>query len=190
MIQRDESALEHGRSAGIAILVRRDQRYFHRFPWKITLIALFMLLVTRDAFSDCACGPDFCVDDKRYVTRLTSKKNELRRNGFPEELIALLDRADHCFAAIDRAPDIFSLMTVEANGELLITEWSADNEQIARQNLQENRLRGYYKFSVREAFACCKQLPAAAKPDWDPALGISKSQTISCIKSGSGAVCR
>lgn len=171
-------------------LLSRYERGFRSARWTIALVTIFSLVVVRQAISQCACGPDFCIDEARYVTRLALKKSDLRRAGYPDELIRLLDRAAHCFAAIDRAPDIFSLMTVKSNGELLITEWSEDNEQIARQNLQEGRLRGYYKFNVREAFACCKQLRPAEGPDWDPVLAISKSQTIACTNSDNSVVCR
>ena len=112
-----------------------------RSIWRITILS-GLLLISEEAVAQCSCGPDFCLGDPRYTARLTKKKNDLKRNGYSAEMIGLLDKADGCFAAIDQAPDIFSLMTVRPNGYVLVTEWSDDNEQIARRNLQAGRTPG------------------------------------------------
>lgn len=155
----------------------------------IVVIAMGLLFGCQAA-ARCPCGPDFCSGDPRYGSRLVSKKNDLARRGYPREMIALLDKADSCFAAIDRSPDSFSLMTVSRNHDLLVIEWTDDGERIAQQNLRTDILTAYYKFNVRRAFSCCQQPQAEERADWDARLSLSKNQAIACAKDRGVISCR
>ncbi len=148
------------------------------------------LALAEAAAAACACGPDFCQDDARIPAALKSKKDRLAASGFAPALVALLDKADRCVAAIERAPDTFTLMTVKPNGDTLAIEISDDNERIAREQVLDGRLSAYYKFNVREAFACCQRPPAAQRPDWSAALSLSLGQAIACRKASAAVECK
>ena len=68
----------------------------------------------------CDCGPDTCLKDPSYPQHLSAKKAMLRSalDGFPEDLIALLDRDGRCVMAVDRRPT--------ASGFFLITRTKPD----------------------------------------------------------------
>ena len=137
----------------------------------------------------CHCGPDFCLRDPRYQPQLDEKKREMRKAGFPPELIALMDRDGACFARIERAPDGFSIKLV-ADGASRTIPWTADDERIARNDLIAGRLRAYYKFNVSRAFSCCDELRYDQRSDWDDALQLNTGLTIACRKSGSQVTCQ
>jgi len=155
--------------------------------WTLPLLAL---MAAAEASAQCSCGPDFCLGDARVPKRLATKKADLKQQGYPAELIVLLDKSDACYAAIDRAPDGFSLMTVKSNGNTLVTQWDADNEEAAKRGVVAGELKGYYKFNVRKAFACCERPKAEERSDWNQGLSLSTGQAISCEKQGSAVACR
>jgi hypothetical protein len=169
---------------------KRRKTQFGANLWRTRFAFVTMLVVTSPGLAlACACGPDFCPDDRRIAPALQAKKASLTAQGFSSALIALLDKADRCVAAIERAPDTFTLMTVKPNGDNVATELSSDNERIARANVLDGRLSAYYKFNVREAFACCQRPAAAQRADWNAPLSLSLGQAIACKKSGNSVQC-
>jgi hypothetical protein len=154
------------------------------------VIPLFALQAPAEVAAQCSCGPDFCIGDARVAKRLSAKKDSLRRQGYPADLVALFDKSEPCYAAIDRAPDGFSLMTVKPNGDNLVTQWSEDNEEAAKRAIEVGDLSAFYKFNVRKAFACCERPKAEDRADWNPNLSLSTGQAISCQKLSSAIRCR
>jgi hypothetical protein len=149
-----------------------------------------LLLASNVVAQNCGCGPDFCKGDSRYAGKLAAKKNAMKNAGYPSDLVALVDRDGACVARVEQSPDGFSLMTVTLQGVKTILEWAADQEEAARKQLISGQLKAYYKFNVRQRFACCGDPKAENAPDWDSDLGLSKGIAIACTKSGSSVACK
>jgi hypothetical protein len=139
----------------------------------------------------CNCGPDYCLNDPRYLAKLAAKKSDMAKAGYPADLIALMDRDGACVARIERAPDGFKMKLVSAEGSKII-DWTADGEKLARQQLlnPNGTLKAYYKFNVNRAFSCCGEAAHDKRSDWDPALDLNLGLLIACSKQGSAVMCR
>jgi hypothetical protein len=138
----------------------------------------------------CSCGPDFCLNDPRYAPKLKAKKDDMRKDGNPDDLIALMDRDGACVARVDRAPTGFSMRVVGNDASKQTFAWSAEEESIAKKNLLAGKIKEYYKFNVAKAFACCEQPRAEERPDWDAAAELNRSLAIHCVKQGSTVSCK
>ena len=100
----------------------------------------------------CSCGPDLCLKDPRYPPKLAKKKADLKRAGFPDDLIALLDRDGKSVMAINQTPDSFRILLVAPNGDNNSNEWTQHDEDKARKDLLDGKLKVYYKHNVRKVF--------------------------------------
>jgi hypothetical protein len=154
--------------------------------------ALVVAIVVGGAVvrADCPpCGPNYCLNDPRYGPALAAKKAAMERQRLPADLIALMDKDGACFARVEQAPVTFFIRTVAPN-EKLTFEWSQRDEEIARQDLLSGKIRGYYKFNVARAFACCQQPRYDARSDYDSDLDLNRSLVIECKKAGTAVQCR
>lgn len=154
---------------------------------KICVVSLAMLLgpiAMIPAWAACSCGPDFCQDDARIPGALSQKKQSLRASGYPERLVALLDRGDQCYARITRAPDIFTILTVEPNGDKQTVPWDADNERIAKNKLASGQLSRFWTYNARRAFSCCGQPNYDQRPDYDATDDVNTSTALKCSAPG------
>ncbi len=142
-----------------------------------------------EAAGDCACGPDYCRGDPRYEPTLKKKKDSLKGEGYPRELIGLLDRDGACVARVNQAPDGFSLLLVTSTSKT-IQIWTESDEATARADLASGALKGYYKFNVDRAFQCCGDARYDKRPDWDANLGLNTKLAIQCKKSGGSISCQ
>ena len=115
-----------------------------------------------------ACGPDFELGDSASTPKLRDKKQKLITDGYPKDAVALLDRDGACVAAIERAPDRISLKVIFSDGRVTTSEWTEDNEEVARSGLlaKPQTVRAYYKLNVERRFACCGEARHDAQPDW------------------------
>jgi len=138
---------------------------------------------------DCDCGPDFCLNDSRYPPKLAAKKATMAKQGFPAELIALLDRDGACVAAVDQGPDGFSMKLISKMGSSTIA-WTPDDERIARNDLAAGKILAFYKFNTSRALACCGQQKYDQRSDWDASLQLNLQLAIKCSKQGTGIVCQ
>lgn len=163
---------------------------------KILNATALILSISAQAISsdglakDCGCGPDYCKGDARYPGKLASKKNAMKNAGYPSDLIALMDRDGACVARVEQAPDGFSLMTVDPQGGKTTLSWAKDQEDVARKQLIDGKIKSYYKFNVRKRFACCGDPKAEDAPDWDSTDQLSTGIAIKCTKSGGNAACK
>jgi len=140
--------------------------------------------------ADCpSCGPNYCLNDPRYAPALATKKAAMARQGFPPELIALMNKDGACLARVEQAPVTFFIRTVAPN-EKLTFEWSQRDEGIAKKDLLSGTIRAYYKFNVARAFACCQQPRYDARSDYDSDLDLNQSLVIECKKAGTAVQCR
>jgi hypothetical protein len=149
------------------------------------LLVLGLLSSPPYCKGQCPCGPDYCPGDSRISRRLEEKKQALRRLSFPPDLIALLDRQSGCYAAVDRGPDGFSILTVR--GSTKRTEaWTLELEERARASLQAGTMDRYYKFQVRRALACCNEPAFDQRADYDSEDDVNKRLAYRCqLRQGS-----
>jgi hypothetical protein len=138
----------------------------------------------------CDCGPNVCLNDPRYPPKLAKKKADLKSAGYPDDLIALMDRDGHCVMAIDQSPDTFHIMLVKANGDNSSYPWTQHDENLAKQEILDGTIKEYYKLNVKRVFACCKEQKAEERPDWNSDLGLNRNLSIVCSKQGSAVVCK
>jgi hypothetical protein len=139
---------------------------------------------------DCVCGPDFCLNDSRYPPKITAKKKQMSDKGYPKELIALLDRDGACVAAIDRAPDGFSLKLLKSDGSSSTIVWTPDDDNLAQRELKNGTLKAYYKFNVSRAFSCCGEPKYDQRSDWDPSLELNLKLAVACTMNGGSVGCK
>jgi hypothetical protein len=145
-------------------------------------ILSFLVLATSHTSlaQNCGCGPDYCKADSRYPSKLATKKNAMKNAGYPSDLIALMDRDGACVARVE----------VDLQGAKTILGWAEDQEDVARKQLIDGRLKTYYKFNVRKRFACCGDPKAEDAEDWDPTDQLSTGIAIKCTKSGASVACK
>jgi hypothetical protein len=128
----------------------------------------------------CTCGPDFCQDDSRVAATLAAKKGSLRASGFPDRLIALIDRGDQCVARITRSPDIFTMWVIDSKDAKQTVPWSADNERNAMNKVRSGELKRFWIYNARRAFSCCNQPNYDQRPDYDREDDVSAATAIKC----------
>lgn len=141
------------------------------------------------ARADCACGPDFCQNDARISATLAAKKQSLGAAGYPSRLTSLLDVGQQCYARITRAPDIFTMLIVDPNGNSQTVPWSTDDETIANNHLLNGSINRYWIFNARRAFSCCNQPNYDAQSDYDSTDDVNTLTAIKCTKSGTQVSC-
>jgi hypothetical protein len=136
----------------------------------------------------CTCGPDYCLNDPRYPKLLAPKKDRLRKAGFTEDLIALLDRDGQCVAAVTQGPDTFFIKRKD-NGVWDVRELNAEREGYAKADILAGKTTEYYKYNTNRALACCGEVTYDQRPDWNAALDMNLNLVIVCRKSGNAVVC-
>jgi hypothetical protein len=136
----------------------------------------------------CACGPDYCLNDPRYPKALAGRKSELRKAGFGEDLIALLDQDGKCFAAVDKGPETFFIKRM-IDGKWDVSELNSERESYAKEDILAGKTTVYYKFNTNHALDCCKQPKFDARSDYDRNLDLNLGLALVCRKSRSSVVC-
>lgn len=159
-------------------------------PVRKAFLCVLMFLFGLAADAECPpCGPDFCHGDSRYPAKLAAKKAAMKKDGYPADLIALMDRGGECVASVEQAPDGFSIKVVSRSGSTTLP-WTEDDERIARDNLLNGKIARYYKFNTARAFVCCKDPKPEERPDWDSADAVNTGQAITCKKAGNAVQCK
>ena len=138
---------------------------------------------------DCPCGPDYCPADARYTRTMKDRKDALRKEGYPEKLLALLDKNGKCYAQISTAPEKFTIRLIYPDAKTNFP-WTQHDEDLARKEVLSGAIKAYYMFNVEKAFKCCGEPSYSARKDWDPDLDLNRDLVIGCIKSGSDVACR
>ncbi len=146
--------------------------------------------IQADSQLGCSCSPDHCLNDPRYPARLQDKKKTLKKDGYPIDLIDLLDLDGKCVAQVDISPVGFSIMSVTVSGDKTISSWTTDQEEAVKRGVLKGNYREYYKFNAQQAFSCCGEPNYKKRPDWDSELSMNKDLAIRCSKSGSAVVCK
>jgi hypothetical protein len=147
------------------------------------------LILFVSAGGPCTCGPDYCKDDPRYLPALNKKKDQMRKAGYPERLISLLDRDGPCYARVQQAPDVFTVKVVYSDGSSGTVPWSVDEEERAKQQVLSGALREYYEFNVSRAFNCCGDPKYNERDDWDANKDMNLGLVVACGKSGNDVNC-
>jgi hypothetical protein len=127
----------------------------HRLTIGVLGTSLFVVLPVQ---ASCPpCGPDFCLNDSRDPEKLRAKKQSLLTEGYPSELVALLDRDGACVTRVGRSPDGFSIRTVTRDGRPDTTAWTVAAESAARERVLRGELKAFYKFNANRRFSCCNE---------------------------------
>lgn len=132
--------------------------------------------------ADCPpCGPLYCIDTSDYQTALAQKKEALAKAGYPQRLVTLFDRLDHCKGCIDTSPDGFNLFAVANDGSIEIRAWSRADETSDAKAVVSGTSKACYVIIARRACACCKQPKYGDRPDYDATLDLNKKATLECL---------
>jgi hypothetical protein len=161
---------------------RQDPRFaLHRRRVFLGILTALLCASATIGSSDCPpCGPLYCVDTSEYQTALAQKKVALAKHGYPQRLIALFDKLDHCKGCMDTSPDGFSLFTVGNDGSISIKAWTSEDEVTAAKAVAGGTSKSCYVIVSRRACSCCKQPKYSDRPDYDAALDLSKAATVIC----------
>lgn len=125
------------------------------------------------------CGPQYCLGDPVYPKALAWKKARLRRFGYPERLIALLDREAPCVGCVITAPDGFHVQIVYDDKRTLSLGWTRALERQVRADLRAGRIKAFFLMNAAHACACCGTSDDYTKRrDWDERLDVNTDLTI------------
>jgi hypothetical protein len=131
--------------------------------------------------ADCPCGPLYCLNDPALPRVLAAKKAALRKDGYPDRLVALLDRQGQCQACITNAPDGFSIVLVfTKNQRIDVIPWDQDAERIADEQLARGELKEYLLVNSRQVCSCCEQPKYNQRDDYDEVIDVNRRAAISC----------
>ena len=146
----------------------------------IAIAFVILANIAIAAGAACSCGPDFCQDDPRIPATLVKKKQDLRASGYPNRLIALIDRGDQCVARITRSPDVFTLWLIGSDGSKRTFPWSQEDEDRATNKVKSGELKRFWIFNTQLAFSCCGQPKYDRRSDYDSEDDVSTSIAIKC----------
>lgn len=74
----------------------------------------------------------------------------------PDTLRGLHKPDGACFARVNGAPVNFHIRVYTGNASEDV-EWNEDNDRIARTNLLNGKIKGYFMFNTPRAFKCCRE---------------------------------
>lgn len=151
--------------------------------------ASMVCLAGPSAATACNSGPDYCTDDPRITPALAAKKQALKKQGYPDRLVGLLDLGVQCVARIREEPDGFRVIDVAANGSNTDLNWDADEEQVAKGRLTSGASVRYWIVNARRGFKCDGQKPYDQRPDYDAADDVSAETAIKCRLQDGAPVC-
>lgn len=120
-----------------------------------------------------------------------AKKAEMRRRGFPERLIRLLDR-EECVACVEMASDSFHIQVVyndddtapvSSRGGRLKSrgfEWDPQSERWAREQLAAGKIKAFYILNTATRCQCCPDgdRTDASYADWNEELELHMQHVI------------
>jgi hypothetical protein len=109
---------------------------------------------------------------------------------YPADLIKLMDLDGACVARVERAPDVFTLKLLQADGSSRTLPWTDFDEKLARNEVLDGKLKSFYKFNVSRAFSCCGEPKYDKRSDWDASLELNLKLVITCSKQGGTVVCK
>src|SRR5580704_4975281 len=107
--------------------------------------------VARCDSTECACGPDFCQNDTRYDKAMKAKKISMKKEGYPDKLLALLDKDGKCYAQVSSSPEKFTIRMIY-NAQQKNFPWTQQDEDLARKELLNGEIKAFYMFNVDKAF--------------------------------------
>ena len=155
----------------------------------IAALALTACRAGPSVATACGSGPDYCTDDPRIAPALAAKKQALRREGYPDRLVGLLDIGVQCVARIRQEPDGFRLIDVAADGSKTDQNWDEDEERVARGRLGSGASVRYWIVNARRAFTCDGQKPYDQRPDYVASDDARADTAIRCALRGGAPVC-
>jgi hypothetical protein len=145
------------------------------------------------SWADCGCGPLYCKIDPTFPAAFAKKKAALSHAGYPNRLIALLDKGGQCLVCVGNgSPDVFTLLppTKNAQGQVVLNPvpWDEDNERIANDHLRSEEIKSYYIYNTRKACTCCGEPKAEDRDDYDADLDLNRGTSLKCVKGDGGHI--
>src|SRR6476646_2187628 len=138
-----------------------------------------MVMTAATAWGDCPpCGQMQCLNQTGFPAQRDAKKKRLTDAGFARSWAALVDNDGACPLCLQNGPDWFTLLTVKNDGSTSAVTWNSQQQQYAIADVKAGKAREVYAVYSRKRCACCQEKPAEQQPDWDGAIGLSKSLAI------------
>src|SRR5262245_25791649 len=141
------------------------------------------------------CDPDRDRRNPALEQAKEAKKAELRRAGYPERFMKLIDR-EECIACVRQASDSFHIMIVYNDNAYapkdpktgnkwthVSTNWDPASELIAREKIKDGTIKGYYiSNTLKRDCKCCPEIDDNRHPedysDWNEDLGANTSHLL------------
>lgn len=167
-----------------------------RYPLAL-LAALLVCLVGDHAIvaqnAGDLCPPAYRKDPVATRRAIEAKKAELRRRGFPERFLHLLD-AEQCPKCVQIASDSFHIMVVYNDDENAPTDskgrrwthhtfgWDPQSERQVREELAAGKIKAFYIMNTATRCDCCPEVNDYHTPDmyddWNKDLEVNMSHVI------------
>ncbi len=154
----------------------------------LALAAALMITGSVDAQVPCPpCAESMCLNHPDLERVREEKRARMRALGYPERLIALLDRESPCPRCIHMAPDGFTIvMEYPPNSPEAATgasshaqPWSRDLERWARRAMRRGQLRGFHIVLGAMPCNCCgTETVAEERDDWDERVSINTDRAL------------
>jgi hypothetical protein len=118
---------------------------------------------------------------------LAAKKKSLADQHYPSRFPAILDRMGHCEGCVNTAPDGFSLLVQDLQGNIRIDAWDRDNERIDAHNVAAHQLQTCRVIYVRHACNCCQEKKYNQRPDYDATLDLNTDMSVACSEAAAAS---
>jgi hypothetical protein len=148
---------------------------------------------------DCRpCGaPQECQVEPSEAARLLAGKRRAMLENYPARIVdRLTEKLPACaqclWGADEQTVDSgVQILFVEKSGKTVSSEWTKENELVARTQLSKGTLKAFYFVHLAEACTCCmrekgkwvRQTLPQQRRDWDKALGINKDAAVKFEKA-------
>jgi hypothetical protein len=164
---------------------------------RVPLAVLTVLIVCAVAghAQNPPCDPDRDRRNPNLEQAKEAKKAELRRAGYPERFMKLIDQ-EQCIACVREASDAFHIMIVYNDNAYAPTDpktgkrwthistgWDPESELIAREKTKDGTIKGYYiSNTLKRDCKCCPEIDDNRQPedysDWNEDLQANTSHLI------------
>jgi hypothetical protein len=142
--------------------------------YSLALAATLLLVLVGDHVifaQNPPCDPDRDRRNPNLQAAKEAKKAELRRAGYPERFMKLIDR-EECIACVRQASDAFHIMIVYKDNDYapidaktgrhwthVSTSWDPQSELIAREKTKDGTIEGYYiSNTLQRNCHCCPEI--------------------------------
>lgn len=168
-----------------------------RYPLALLATLLLCLVGDHALLAQNAadrCPPAYSKLNKEATRRaIETKKAEMRRRGFPERFLQLLDK-EECPKCVEIASDSFHIMVVYNDDDNAPTDtkgrrwkthtfgWDPQSERQVRDELAAGKIKAFYIMNTATRCDCCPEVEVYHTPedysDWNEELEVNMSHVI------------